>query len=373
MADSAPATSSRTWWFAAAAALLIAGFLWLLWKGPWFLDRAHLNGATPGVASVVTGFRTAVVAVGAGIVAGIGLVLSHRTFQHARANDRVQAELTRGTLEITRGTLEHAQVRDSEQAELTREGQVTDRFTRAISQLASERDVETLGGVYALERIMGDSEKDHPTVVEVLASFVRYHAPAGRDPGMPVTNRPRPTEAVQAALTVLARRPKRHEPFYIDLRGTDLRHADLNTGNLANAQLSESDLRNANLTSANLHNANLARSDLRGAVLRDSDMKGAITFQASLSGTYMAGVEGLTAEQVVAAFPSDTTELPPNLAANQEVQERIFDLEMEQHARGAREAAAEHPPPDAPHTDPPQRDRQQASGRGSQAARRAAR
>ncbi|MEU1458363.1 pentapeptide repeat-containing protein [Streptomyces avermitilis] len=353
MADPAPATSPRTWWFAASTFLLIAGFLWLLWKGPWFLDSAHLNKqTTPGVASVVTGFRTAIVAVGAGIVAGTGLVLSHRTLQHTRENDRVQAELTRGTLEVTGRTLEHAQVRDRDQAELTREGQVTDRFTNAIGQLASERDVEMLGGVYALERIMRDSEKDHPTVVEVLAAFVRYHAPAGVDPGTS-TDRPRPVEAVQAALTVLARRPKRPEPFNIDLRGTDLRHADLNTGNLANAQLSESDLRNANLISANLQNANLARADLRGAVLRDSAMEGAVTFQASLSGTYLAGVEDLTAEQIIAAFPSDTTELPDDLAANQEVQERIADLEMEKRARRAREVTGEQPPSDEPHSDPP--------------------
>jgi hypothetical protein len=287
------------------------------------------------------------VAVGAGVVAGTGLVLSHRTFQHTRENDRVQSELTRGTLEVTGRTLEHAQARDREQAELTREGQVTDRFTNAISQLSSERDVEMLGGVYALERIMRDSEKDHPTVVEVLAAFVRYHAPAKKSRGTS-TGRPRPAEAVQAALTVLARRPKRHEPFNIDLRSTDLRRADLNTGNLANVQFSESDLRNADLRDANLKHANLSRSDLRGAVLRDSDMEGAITFQAFLSGTYLAGVEGLSAEQVVAGFPSDTTELPDNLAANQEVQERIVDLEM-----ATREAAAEKPPSDGPHTAPP--------------------
>ncbi len=355
MADPAPATSPRNWWLAAGAFLLTAVFLWLLWKGPWFFDRAHLNKqTTPGVASVVTGFRTAIVAVGAGLVAGIGLVLSHRALQHTRENDRVQSELTRGTLEVTGRTLEHAQARDREQAELTREGQVTDRFTKAIGQLASDRDVEVLGGVYALERIMRDSEKDHPTVVEVLAAFVRYHAPVeADDPGALPPRRPRPVEAVQAALTVLARRPKRREPFNIDLRGTDLRQADLNTGDLANAQLSESDLRNANLIDANLKNANLSRSDLRGAVLRRSDMEGAITFQASLSGAYLTGVKGLTAEQVVAAFPSDTTELPDDLAANQEVQERITDLEMDMRARRAREAAAERPPSEGPHTDSP--------------------
>jgi hypothetical protein len=58
--------------------------------------------------------------------------------------------------------------------ELTEQGQVTDRCTKAIEQLASDKglDVQT-GGIYALERIAGDSPRDHPTVMEVLAAFIR--------------------------------------------------------------------------------------------------------------------------------------------------------------------------------------------------------
>ncbi|MFF7535245.1 hypothetical protein ACFZB2_40220 [Streptomyces bobili] len=104
--------------------------MWLLWQGPWILDRARLGeGTTTGVASVVTGFRTVVVTVGAGIVTGTGLVLSHRSLRHTRANDNRQAEFTLGTLE------------------LAHEGQVTDRFAKASSQFPSQPDVEKLGGV----------------------------------------------------------------------------------------------------------------------------------------------------------------------------------------------------------------------------------
>lgn len=45
--------------------------------------------------------------------------------------------------------------------EVAREGQITERFTRAIEQLGDERLELRLGGVYALERVARDSERDH--------------------------------------------------------------------------------------------------------------------------------------------------------------------------------------------------------------------
>jgi hypothetical protein len=67
--------------------------------------------------------------------------------------------------------------------DLQREGQITDRFTKAIDQLGA---VETgpdgkpkinlevrLGGIYALERIARDSPRDHWTIIEVLSTYVR--------------------------------------------------------------------------------------------------------------------------------------------------------------------------------------------------------
>lgn len=56
---------------------------------------------------------------------------------------------------------------------LTRRGQLTDRYTKAIGLLASEKVTERIGGVFALEHLMAESAQDHPTAVEVLAAFVR--------------------------------------------------------------------------------------------------------------------------------------------------------------------------------------------------------
>lgn len=56
-----------------------------------------------------------------------------------------------------------------------RAGQVAERYTRAIEQLGSDKlDIRISGG-HALERIARDSARDHPTVLEVLAAFIREH------------------------------------------------------------------------------------------------------------------------------------------------------------------------------------------------------
>ena len=59
---------------------------------------------------------------------------------------------------------------------LSREGQVTDRYTKAIEQLGSDKLDVRIGGIYALERVARDSVKDHPTVMEVLTAFIREHS-----------------------------------------------------------------------------------------------------------------------------------------------------------------------------------------------------
>ena len=59
--------------------------------------------------------------------------------------------------------------------ELTEQGQVTDRYTKAIEQLGSDKLAVRIGGIYALERIARDSARDHPAVMEVLTAFIREH------------------------------------------------------------------------------------------------------------------------------------------------------------------------------------------------------
>jgi hypothetical protein len=62
----------------------------------------------------------------------------------------------------------------------TQEGQITDRFTKAIDQLGKtgpENMAFRLGGIYALERIAKDSERNHWPIMEVLTAYVREKAP----------------------------------------------------------------------------------------------------------------------------------------------------------------------------------------------------
>ena len=69
---------------------------------------------------------------------------------------------------------------------LTRQGQVTDRYTKAIEQLGSDKGIDVrIGGIYALERIAHDSPRDHPTIMDVLATFIRDHSSEQWPPAEP--------------------------------------------------------------------------------------------------------------------------------------------------------------------------------------------
>jgi hypothetical protein len=72
------------------------------------------------------------------------------------------------------------------QVHTAREGQLTDRFTRAVDQLGKTEQPEvTIGGIYALERTAHDSPADQPTIAEVLTAYVRHYARWPPGPGQP--------------------------------------------------------------------------------------------------------------------------------------------------------------------------------------------
>jgi hypothetical protein len=56
---------------------------------------------------------------------------------------------------------------------------VTDCCTKAIEQLGPGKLDVRIGGIYAPKRIACDSPRDHPTVLEVLAAFIREHPRGG--------------------------------------------------------------------------------------------------------------------------------------------------------------------------------------------------
>ncbi|SIR01496.1 Pentapeptide repeat-containing protein [Microbispora rosea] len=209
----------------------------------------------------------------------------------------------------------------SRQAQRTAEqGQITDRYTKAIEQIGSDRLDVRLGGLYALERIATDSPRDHQTVYDVLAAFVREHDPkpsvtAAKLPAQPDTD-------VQAALTIIGRRNTRldaHRPNLnniripqADLSGAYLRGADLTGANLTDAYLSRANLTDAHLdgadlTGANLTGAYLSRArlfaNLSGADLRGANLNGAHLYSTNLDGANLSGadlrhVDGTTEKEI---------------------------------------------------------------------------
>lgn len=130
---------------------------------------------------------------------------------------------------------------------LTRRGQFTDRYTKAIAQLASDKLTERLGGIYALEHLMIESERDHETVIEVLAAFIRENSPAEAASPNYIAVPPRLRTDIQAALTVLGRRPVRQDKYEIDLSHTNLQGADLVHLRLAGAVFAYSHLQYASM------------------------------------------------------------------------------------------------------------------------------
>jgi hypothetical protein len=242
---------------------------------------------------------------------------------------------------------------------LSRRGQVTDRFGKAITQLASDKLEERLGGIHALEHVMAESQADHAAVVGVLCAFVRTRTlllPEQRKRFRAIRQQhgdqkapPHDTELaadIDAAMIALARRPEREEPNRPDLRrtslvglslriydfafaprltrmfltGADLRRADLRGANLRGTIATGADLRWAWLHEANLSRARLSRVDLRWASMNRTNLAGAL-----LDGTDLREARGLTAEQLSGAMLDKDTRLPDDLADDPWVKARLVD------------------------------------------------
>lgn len=267
----------RPWWhWALASAGTIAFIVLLIW-GPWWIEGHHLRDDKGDLYSsagiIVTGFRTMLVAIAAGGFTAAGLWYTHK--KH----------------------------------ELEADSQVTDRYVEAVKLLGSENLHERLGGIYSLERIMKDSDRDHPTIVEVLSSFVRTklveesenaeradaepllteEAPRKKRHAtgaplslshrlVPVSPHRKFSEEVKAALTVLNRRSVvARFSNRVDLTGADLGNYDL-----AGQELRYCILRSADLLGADLTGALFEWADLTGATLNTARMWGTFLDEANL-------------------------------------------------------------------------------------------
>jgi hypothetical protein len=140
----------------------------------------------------------------------------------------IGASVTYGGVRETRRQIAQTAAANEEQFTLIREGQITDRYTKAVDQLGHEELAVRVGGVYALQRIARDSRGDRATIAEVLCAYARSAertALADEDPESHTFEKRAPH--VQAALTVLAEWWRRvgGEPEWRDLHGADFQDA----------------------------------------------------------------------------------------------------------------------------------------------------
>jgi uncharacterized protein YjbI with pentapeptide repeats len=192
------------------------------------------------------------------------------------------------------------------QIQVAREGQITDRFSRAIEHLGTDDKLEVrLGGIYALERIANDSSREQRAIIEILAAYARRHAgrPVASNPGsaadalaeLPPLQARAPD--LQAVMTVLGRRPIGDgdagalQLAQVDLRKAALPGANLRTVNLAAADLAEADLGRADLRGADLVGAELSAVQLVGAVLVEAHLQGTRLRAADLTGADLRGAD----------------------------------------------------------------------------------
>ena len=114
---------------------------------------------------------------------------------------------------------------------------------------------------------------------------------------------------------------------YVDLSNSDLQGADLSNANLSRVDLSGADLQGANLAGAVLFNANLAGANLTGADLTGADLRQAYLLGATLDG---ANLNYATFQGAIGM---------PDTVTSAQV---LFDMGLEEAARGNFEAAYEH-------------------------------
>ncbi len=187
---------------------------------------------------------------------------------------------------------------------VAREGQITERFTRAVDQLGNQAQEIRLGGVHALGRISRESKKDYSTIMTILTDYVRinsniYNHSENKHPkyesfSMDILANKTTTSGIldgiistdiQAALKVIGERKSffNGKDKHLDLRETFLRGADLSDLHLEGAYLSWANLEKAMLFGTHLNDAYLRGTNLKFAKLNTAELRGAHLEQADLS------------------------------------------------------------------------------------------
>lgn len=195
-----------------------------------------------------------------------------------------------------------------QQRKLSEQGHLTQRFTDAIQLLGHTETEVRIGAIYALGRIAHDSPRDHWTIMDTLAAYIRNRSPRELRVGESVEFRPvaegrlgvsikqkpppqrhsppdvdgdatqnSPTGDIRAALGVIRNRKVSQDPpdSHLDLSFANLQRADLEKIQLPNAILTAADLRYANLAGANFAGCNLDTARMEDCILTGANLSSA--------------------------------------------------------------------------------------------------
>lgn len=209
------------------------------------------------------------------------------------------------------------------QARTAQQGQITDRFSKAVEHLGSDNVSVRIGGIYALKRIAQDSmERDHISVMEVLTNFIRHSPYAeqqrtasglknkydnyreraqsdmeyARDTEPPLYPRFLDCPDLIAAIETIRTRSdvqkafETNYNFYPSLKKADFSYLLLNDVDLSDLNLDGINLKNANVTGINLSNNNLSGYDLQDLDLSSAILSGIDLSDSDLSRSILAGV-----------------------------------------------------------------------------------
>ena len=180
------------------------------------------------------------------------------------------------------------------QASAAQQSLRNERYQKGAEMLGSQFLSVRLAGIYALQRLAGESPEDyHVQIMNVLCAFARNPTKDAEHEAMvrAKTGNPSIREDVQAGMQVIGKRTRREVALEQKV-GTfsDLGHANLRMGllikaNLINTQFWKADLSGTWLQGANLTNAHFYQANLENAALDEANLS-----SARFSGTDVAEI-----------------------------------------------------------------------------------
>jgi hypothetical protein len=236
--------------------------------------------------NALDGIRQTLVAAAAGFAAAVGLTFTARTYA------------------------------------LSRRAQEVDRFTKAVSLLASDKQSERIGGLLTIEYVIRERTTEARAGVEVICAFIHERSPATSASCEEArSNSPQwqgnadaVGNDVKTALWIIGNNYPRPARYMLDLSRTDLRGCGLAGNNFSGMRLFDclmqgisfvgADLKHSRLDGSVMTGAWLERTDLRCATLRDVDLREANLTKAQVDPS-----------QLLSAIVDDTTVLDPHVSA----------------------------------------------------------